>query len=71
MSLLTPKQLKQRRDYEAEVRKRQPMLDKIIKRASCLLGECGKLTAEERIIAGRKLHEIADSLSKPSGSRPT
>ena len=65
MSTLTKEQLKRRRDYELEVRKRQPMLEKIIKRASCLLGECGKLTSEERIIAGRKLREIADMLSKP------
>ena len=72
MSPLTPQQLKRRRDYELSVRKRQPKLEKLVKRASCLLGECGSLTDEERAVAAKALHEIADRIGqKTSGCHPT
>lgn len=66
MSTLTPLQLKRRRDYEIDVRKRQPKLDKLIKRASCILGECKDLTDEERAIAANELHKIADRIKSPN-----
>ena len=71
MSALTPLQLKRRRDYENDVRKRQPKLEKLIKRATCILGECGSLTAEERAIAAQELRKIADRIGqKDSGRHP-
>lgn len=66
MSALSPQQLKRRRDYELDVRKRQPKLDKLIKRATCILGECGSLTDEERAIAAKELRKIADRIKSPN-----
>lgn len=60
-------------DYEADVRKRQPKLDKLLARARCICAECDSLTLEERVIVAKRMSEIASMLLFPaaSGSHPT
>ena len=56
-------------DYEAEVRKRQPKLDKLLARARCISSECDNLTLEERVIVAKRLSEIAEMLLLPTVDR--
>ena len=58
-------------DYEADVRKRQPKVEKLLARARCISSECGALTLEERVIVAKRLDEISYMLRKPSGCHPT
>ena len=53
-------------DYEADVRKRQPKVDKLLARARCISAECDSLTLEERVIVAKRLSEIAEMLLIPT-----
>lgn len=53
-------------DYEADVRKRQPKVDKLLARARCISAECDSLTLEQRVIVAKRLSEIAEMLLLPT-----
>jgi hypothetical protein len=56
-------------DYEADMRRRQPLIEKMIMRSRSILSECDKLTPEERIIVSRRMAEIAEMLRQPAVDR--
>lgn len=56
-------------DYEADVRKRQPLIEKMVMRSRSILSECEKLTDEERVIVSKRMSEIASMLLFPHVDR--
>lgn len=53
-------------EREAEVRRRQPLVEKMVARSRSILSECEKLSPEERLIISVRLREMADMLKSPS-----
>lgn len=56
-------------EREAEVRRRQPIVKKMIVRLSCILAESGKLDLDGRILVANRMELIAAEL-KNCGSHP-
>lgn len=55
-------------EREAELRRRQPLIEKMIARSRCILSECDKLSPEEKLIVAVRLEEIAGLLRRGSGA---
>lgn len=52
-------------EREAEMRRRQPLIEKMVARSRSILSECEKLAPEERLIISIRLREMADMLKSP------
>lgn len=53
------------KEREAEIRRRQPKIEKMIMRSRCILSECSKFSLDERMVVAAHLATIISRLREP------